>query len=73
MESTAISKQIGQNLARARKAMGLTQKELAKEMKKYQPDYSEYETGKIQLNYEQILFLCSRLKISPNKLFELGK
>ena len=64
-----IAKTVGENLRQARKAKGLTQKELAKELKKYQSDYSEYETGKIQLDYEKIVYLCERLDITPNDLF----
>ncbi|MDE6557514.1 MAG: helix-turn-helix domain-containing protein [Clostridia bacterium] len=64
-----ISKIVGENLKQARIAKGLTQKQLADEMNKYQSDYSEYETGKIQLDYEKIVFLCKRLDITPNDLF----
>ncbi len=64
-----IKKIVGENLKIARKAKGLTQKELAKELNKYQSDYSEYETGKIELDYEKIVYLCNRLDISPNDLF----
>lgn len=64
-----IAKIVGENLKQARKAKGLTQKELANELKKYQADYSEYETGKIQLDYEKIVYLCKRLDVTPNDLF----
>ncbi len=64
-----IAKVVGNNLKTARKLKGLTQKELAKELNKYQSDYSEYESGKIQLDYEKIVFLCKRLDITPNDLF----
>lgn len=64
-----IAKTVGANLKAARKAMGVTQKQLADELKKYQSDYSEYETGKTQLDYEKIVFLCRRLDITPNDLF----
>lgn len=63
------SKMVGENLKQARLACGLTQKQLAREMNKYQSDYSEYETGKIQLDYDKIMFLCKRLGITPNDLF----
>ena len=53
-----ISKIVGENLRSARKAKGLTQKELAHELQKYQSDYSDYETGKIQLDYEKLIYLC---------------
>ncbi|MGN1234828.1 MAG: helix-turn-helix domain-containing protein, partial [Christensenellaceae bacterium] len=61
---------VGENLKSARKAKGITQAQLAKELKKYQSDYSEYETGKIQLDYEKIVYLCHRLDITPNDLFD---
>lgn len=64
-----IAKIVGENLKQARVAKGLTQKQLADEMHKYQSDYSEYETGKVQLDYEKIVFLCKRLEITPNDLF----
>ncbi len=64
-----IAKIVGENLKSARRAKGLTQAQIAAELKKYQSDYSEYETGKVQLDYEKIVFLCKRLDISPNELF----
>lgn len=66
-----IKKTVGENLKTARLAKGLTQKQLATEMNKYQSDYSEYETGKIELDYEKIVFLCKRLDITPNDLFDI--
>ncbi len=67
-----IAKIIGNNLRAARKLKGITQKELASELNKYQSDYSEYESGKIQLDYEKIIFLCNRLDITPNELFDIS-
>jgi transcriptional regulator with XRE-family HTH domain len=64
-----ISKIVGENLKNARKFKGVTQAEIAKELNKHQPDYSEYETGKIQLDYEKIVYLCKRFDITPNELF----
>ena len=64
-----ISKRVGENLQAARKAKGITQKQIAQELNKYQSDYSEYESGKIQLDYEKIVYLCKRYDITPNELF----
>jgi transcriptional regulator with XRE-family HTH domain len=64
-----IAKIVGENLKAARKAKGITQQQIAKELNKYQSDYSEYETGTIQLDYEKIVYLCKRLDITPNELF----
>lgn len=66
-----IKEKVGYNLKMARKAAGVTQKQIADEMGKYQSDYSEYETGKIELDYEKIVYLCNRLDITPNDLFEI--
>ena len=64
-----ISKTVGENLKRARIDKGITQKQIATELKKYQSDYSDYETGRIQLDYEKIVYLCRRFDITPNELF----
>ncbi len=65
-----IAKKVGKNLKEARLAKGITQKQIATELHKYQSDYSEYETGKIQLDYEKIVYLCKRFDITPNDLFD---
>lgn len=39
-------------------------------MHKYQPDYSQYENGIIELDYEKIVFLCKLFDITPNDLFD---
>lgn len=65
----SLCKKVGENLKMARKAKGLTQKEVAKLLNKFQPDYSEYESGKIELDYYKIVFLCELLDITPNDLF----
>lgn len=64
-----IAKTVGENLKQARQDLGITQDEIARELNKYQPDYSRYETGKVQLDYEKIVYLCKRFKITPNDLF----
>lgn len=67
MEIAAI---VGENLKSARRAKGVTQREIAAELNKYQSDYSDYETGKVQLDYEKIVYLCRRFDITPNDLFD---
>ena len=64
-----LARLVGENLKLARLAKGLTQREIAAELKKYQSDYSNYETGTIQLDYEKIVYLCKRLDVTPNDLF----
>lgn len=69
MQTNDIAKMEGENLKAARKAKGFTQAQIAKELNKYQPDYSEYENGIIELDYQKIVYLCNLLDITPNDLF----
>lgn len=69
-ENSDLAKTVGENLKQARVIKGLTQKQIAAELGKHQADYSDYETGKIQLDYEKIFYLCKRFDISPNDLFD---
>lgn len=66
-----IAKIVGENLKAARQAKGITQKQIAAELNKYQSDYSDYETGKVELDYEKIIYLCRRFDITPNDLFDM--
>ena len=63
---------VGDNLRSARKAKGMTQQKVAEAMHKYQSDYSDYERGLIQLDYDKIIFLCDLFDITPNELFDMG-
>ncbi|MBQ7227772.1 MAG: helix-turn-helix transcriptional regulator [Clostridia bacterium] len=65
------SKKIGQNLKEARKDKGLTQKEVAFILCMTQQQYSRFENGVFELNYNQILTLCSLYDITPNELFNV--
>ena len=65
-----LARSIGQNLKDARKAKGLTQKEVAAELLMTQQQYSRFENGVYELNYEQIQKICRILEITPNDLFE---
>lgn len=66
-----ISKVVGANLKSARRDRGLTQREVATLMRMTQQQYSRFENGVFELNYEQILFLCNLYEITPNELFEI--
>ena len=72
MESS-ISQIVGKNLKIARINKSITQKIIAAELHKYQSDYSEYESGKIELDYEKIVYLCRRYDITPNELFDFDE
>ena len=64
-----IAKRVGKNLKDARIYKNMTQKELASLLLMTQQQYSRFETGKYELNYQQIIRLCEILDISPNDLF----
>ena len=66
-----IAKKIGQNLKEARKFKGFTQKQVASMMHMTQQQYSRFENGVFELNYQQILSLCQIYEISPNELFNV--
>lgn len=64
-----IAKYVGDNLKEARKIKGLTQKEVAKMFYMTQQQYSRFENGVFELNYQQIVELCKLLDITPNEIF----
>ncbi|MBO5335153.1 MAG: helix-turn-helix transcriptional regulator [Clostridia bacterium] len=66
-----LSKKIGNNLKEARKFKGFTQKEVAAKMGMTQQQYSRFENGVFELNYQQILFLCQIYEVTPNELFSI--
>lgn len=65
----STAKKVGNNLKDARKAKGLTQKEVAVLLRMTQQQYSRFENGIFELNYEQILKLCVIFDVTPNDLF----
>lgn len=65
------AKIIGENLKVARKYKGLTQKEAGGMLHMTQQQYSRFENGVFELNYDQILFLCKLYEITPNELFDV--
>ena len=65
---TAI--RIGKNLKEARRYKGYTQKEVAEKLFMTQQQYSRFENGVFELNYDQIIYLCNLYDIEPNDLFQ---
>lgn len=66
-----VAKRIGQNLKDARKFKNLTQREVAVILKMTQQQYSRFENGIFELNYDKILILCELFEISPADLFNV--
>jgi len=67
------AKKIGKNLKIARKDKKLTQREVANILRMTQQQYSRFENGVFELNYDQILFLCNLYEITPNELFDINQ
>ena len=61
----------GKLLRDLRKSKGLTQTQLAQYLHMTQQQYSRFETGKFELNYQQIYDICKLLDTTPNELFEI--
>ena len=64
-----IAKLVGDNIKEARKLKGLTQSDVAKVFHMTQQQYSRFENGVFELNYEQIINICKLLNMSPNEIF----
>ena len=62
---------LGENIKTARKAAGVTQKELAERLQVYQKDISRWETGVRTPSAEYIIQLCKALDISADYLLGL--
>lgn len=66
-----LAKIIGNNLKQARKDKHLTQKAVAEQLYMTQQQYSRFENGIFELNYNQIVTLCNLYEITPNDLFNI--
>lgn len=64
------TKRVGENLKYARKLKGLTQKQVAEQLNMTQQQYSRFENGVFELNYDLIVSLCKMLDTTPNELFD---
>ncbi len=67
-----IKVEVGKRLKEARRIAGLTQKEVAGKLLMTQQQYSRFENGVFELNYEQIIFLCNLYDVSADFLLGLS-
>ena len=67
----STAKIVGDNLKAARKAKGYTQKQVADMLSMAQQQYSRYENGVYEINYDLVLRLCKIFDITPNDLFDI--
>ncbi len=61
---------VGQNIKLARKQKNITQEQIAKIWNMQQTQYSRYERGLFEYDYNKILSLCAILDITPNDIFD---
>ena len=60
--------EVGKKLKEARKIAGYTQKQVADKLLMTQQQYSRFENGVFELNYEQLAFLCKLYDVSSDYL-----
>ncbi len=65
-----VRDRICKNIKEARKVAGYTQQQIAQKLFMTQQQYSRFENGKFELNYEQILKICELYHIEPNDIFD---
>lgn len=63
---------IHENIKKARKAAGVTQKELAAKVGVYQKDISRWENGERTPSVEAVAGICIALNVSADTLLETG-
>jgi len=73
MEHLDLKKEVGTKLKEARAAAGYTQAQIAAELRMTQQQYSRFENGKFELNYQQLVFLCRKYDISADYLLGLNE
>ena len=64
---------IGENIRKARKAAGVSQKELAERLQVYQKDISRWENGERTPTMEVFTKICRELNASADEILELSK
>ncbi len=62
----SLKNEVGRRLKEARKISGHTQKQVAEKMLMTQQQYSRFENGVFELNYEQLIFLCKLYDVSAD-------
>lgn len=62
---------LGENIKKARKRAGVTQKELAERLKVYQKDISRWENNELTPSALTLARICRELSASADKILEL--
>lgn len=67
------SMSLGENLKKARKTAGMTQRELAACLQVYQKDISRWENDELTPSATTLAKICRALKASADEILELNK
>lgn len=62
---------LGENIKKARKSAGITQKELAERLQVYQKDISRWENNELTPNVITFAKICKELHASADEILEL--
>lgn len=62
---------LGENIKKARKAAGVTQKELAERLQVYQKDISRWENNELVPSAINLAKICRELNASADEILEL--
>ncbi len=68
-----VKDEFGKRLKESRKIAGYTQRQVADKLNMTQQQYSRFENGKFELNYEQIIFVCRLFDVSSDYLLGLSE
>ncbi len=66
-----LKKEVGERLKQARRDAGYTQAHVAELLHMTQQQYSRFENGVFELDYNRIVALCKLYDISADYLFNL--
>lgn len=66
-----LKKQVGQRIKECRKIKGLTQKQVSEMMGIVLQQYQTYESGRYEMNYQQIKTICKILDTSSDYLLTI--
>ena len=69
-KETAIK--VGGILKAARRAKGLSQKEVSDKLGVTCQHYGRFDTGLYELSYDLVIGVCKILDITPNELYDYG-
>ncbi len=71
MGNSSIKQSVGKRLRESRRLVGYTQAQVAEMLLMTQQQYSRFENGIFELNYDQIVYLCKLYDISADYLLGL--